>query len=373
MIKVGVDARHLSGNSNGIQTHLVNLLNCAIIKTRYTHQWFLYSPYRMDKKSFFHSNVKVISTPFSNKFLGFSVIYLQFVIPVLSLIDNIDIFWFPANRSSLFLSKHIAQVLTIHDLVWQKFPETMTYPGLKLDEFFMVRSARCADIVTTVSQSSSTDIVKAGVTNSNKIFVIVNGVNSPDEVEKLHGAPFFLFVGTLEPRKNLKRLLQAYASLPLMIKEKSKLVIVGSKGWGRVNLSDLISQFELKNRVDVMGHVDEAVLGTLYANAEFLVMPSLYEGFGLPLIEAMSYGTPVLTSDNSSMPEVAGKAGVFVDAFDVQSIADGLQEMITNDRLRARLAENTERNVARFRWGASANRLIFIFEKAISLKKDKLR
>ena len=101
-------------------------------------------------------------------------------------------------------------------------------------------------------------------------------------------------------------------------------------------------------------------------------MPSLYEGFGLPLVEAMSYGTPVLTSNNSSMPEVAGNAGLLVDALYVESIADGLQEMITNNELRERLAKNAKLNAARYSWDESAKKLITVFKKAIDLRKDKL-
>ena len=371
-IRIGVDARHLSGRNNGIQTYLLNLLHYSIKSTMDTHEWFLYCPYSIDKKVFNYKHVKIINPPISTKFIGFHLVFSQIFIPILSLIDRVDIVWFPANRSSLFLPKSIARVLSIHDLVWKKYPETMKYTGLKLDKFFMMRSAKLADIVTTVSHSSFDDIVRAGVSDSNKIIVVSNGVNRPNSIEKKIDRSFFLFVGTLEPRKNLTRLLQAYGSLPLSIKEKMKLVIVGGKGWGEVNLLDTITQLDLTEYVKVLGRVDDATLATLYTNAQFLVMPSLYEGFGLPLVEAMSYGTPVLTANNSSMPEVAGNAGLLVDALDVESIADGLQEMITNNELRERLAKNAKLNASRFSWDESAKKLITVFEKAIDLRKNKL-
>ena len=371
-IRIGVDARHLSGRNNGIQTYLLNLLHYSIKSTMDTHEWFLYCPYSIDKKVFNYKHVKIINPPISTKFIGFHLVFSQIFIPILSLIDRVDIVWFPANRSSLFLPKSIARVVSIHDVVWKKYPETMKYTGLKLDKFFMMRSAKLADIVTTVSHSSFDDIVRAGVSDSNKIIVVSNGVNRPNSIEKKIDRSFFLFVGTLEPRKNLTRLLQAYGSLPLSIKEKMKLVIVGGKGWGEVNLLDTITQLDLTEYVKVLGRVDDATLAALYANAQFLVMPSLYEGFGLPLVEAMSYGTPVLTANNSSMPEVAGNAGLLVDALDVESIADGLQEMITNNELRERLAKNAKLNASRFSWDESAKKLITVFEKAIDLRKNKL-
>ena len=371
-IRIGVDARHLSGRNNGIQTYLLNLLHYSIKSTMDTHEWFLYCPYSIDKKVFNYKHVKIINPPISTKFIGFHLVFSQIFIPILSLIDRVDIVWFPANRSSLFLPKSIARVVSIHDVVWKKYPETMKYTVLKLDKFFMMRSAKLADIVTTVSHSSFDDIVRAGVSDSNKIIVVSNGVNRPNSIEKKIDRSFFLFVGTLEPRKNLTRLLQAYGSLPLSIKEKMKLVIVGGKGWGEVNLLDTITQLDLTEYVKVLGRVDDATLATLYTNAQFLVMPSLYEGFGLPLVEAMSYGTPVLTANNSSMPEVAGNAGLLVDALDVESIADGLQEMITNNELRERLAKNAKLNASRYSWDNSAQKLIKVFEKAIDLRKDKL-
>jgi len=371
-IRIGVDARHLSGRNNGIQTYLLNLLHYSIKSTMDTHEWFLYCPYSIDKKVFNYKHVKIINPPISTKFIGFHLVFSQIFIPILSLIDRVDIVWFPANRSSLFLPKSIARVVSIHDVVWKKYPETMKYTVLKLDKFFMMRSAKLADIVTTVSHSSFDDIVRAGVSDSNKIIVVSNGVNRPNSIEKKIDRSFFLFVSTLEPRKNLTRLLQAYGSLPLSIKEKMKLVIVGGKGWGEVNLLDTITQLDLTEYVKVLGRVDDATLAALYANAQFLVMPSLYEGFGLPLVEAMSYGTPVLTANNSSMPEVTGNAGLLVDALDVESIADGLQEMITNNELRERLAKNAKLNASRYSWDNSAQKLIKVFEKAIDLRKDKL-
>jgi len=371
-IRIGVDARHLVGFNNGIQVYLLNLLHYSIKSTKGTHKWFLYCPYNVDKNFFNYEHVKITNTPFSVKFTGFHVVFSQIIIPILSLIDRVDIVWFPANRSSLLLPKSIAQVLSIHDLAWKKYPETMKYMGLKLDKFFMMRSAKLADIVTTVSHSSFDDIVRSGVSDSNKIIVVSNGVSKPNPIEKKNDRSFFLFVGTLEPRKNLIRLLHAYGSLPQSIKGKIKLVIVGGKGWGNVNLLDTVTQLDLTEHVKILGRVDDMALATLYANAQFLAMPSLYEGFGLPLVEAMSYGTPVLTANNSSMPEVAGSAGLLVDALDVESIADGLQEIITNNELRERLAKNAKLNASRYSWDESAKKLITVFEKAIDLRKDKL-
>jgi glycosyltransferase involved in cell wall biosynthesis len=180
---------------------------------------------------------------------------------------------------------------------------------------------------------------------------------------------YFLFVGTLEPRKNLVRLLTAYSQLENGLKEQTKLVIAGGKGWGGVDITQVITELGLTKFVRILGYVDDATLSALYSNAEFLAMPSLYEGFGLPLLESMVHGTPVLTSNNSSMPEVAGDAGVLVDALDVGSIMEGLDLLIGNKQYRCELANNAKGNAARYSWDKSAEQLFSVFEKAILARK----
>jgi len=377
-MRIGVDARHLSSSNNGIKTYLNTLLHLCIKNSIDIHEWVLYSPYSIQHKDYLYSNVTISSLSVSVKFKGFHIAYSQIFIPILALRDEIDVFWFPGHRSSLFLPRKIAQVLTIHDMVWRIYPDTMNYFGRYLDKFFMPRSADMADIVTTISSSTSYDIIKYGLSSPDKISIISPGSSArkseKNEVyfNKTLVKSYFLFVGSLEPRKNLKKLLQAYFTLPKKVKNKVELLITGGKGWGDVGLAKEIDNLDLHNNIKLLGCVDDETLATLYANAQFLVMPSLYEGFGLPLVEAMSYGTPVLTANNSSMPEVAGNAGLLVDALDVESIADGLQEMITNNELRERLAKNAKLNASLFSWDESAKKLITVFEKAIDLRKDKL-
>ena len=164
----------------------------------------------------------------------------------------------------------------------------------------------------------------------------------------------------------------AFSSLSQSVKDNALFVIAGGKGWGGVNIDEVVYDLGLTNNVFLPGYVDELSLACLYANAQFLVMPSLYEGFGLPLVEAMAHGVPVLTSNNSSMPEVAGDAGLLVDPEDVDSIAAGLNQLITNKELRSRLAANAKINAGRFNWDESAKRTLAVFENAISVRRSRL-
>ena len=133
----------------------------------------------------------------------------------------------------------------------------------------------------------------------------------------------------------------------------------------------ILNNLKISKYVKLLGYVDESSLATLYDNAQFLAMPSLYEGFGLPLLEAMAYGTPVLTSNNSSMPEVAGDAAVYVDAMNVGSIKYGLGQMIMNDELRMKLAKNAELNVKKYSWERSIGQLLDVFSWVVSNKRVK--
>ncbi len=375
-MKVGVDARLLSRPITGIGRYTLEM--CRALSNINGVSLYLYSPSPIDNNIVSGLELATIRTHSWNNGL-LRQLWSESYLPLLATKDNLDVFWGPSHRLPRFLSSRIARVVTIHDLVWQYAKETMHPATYFLEKIQMPVAVRKADLIVADSFSTRDAVITEFDVKSQNISVIPLAANKIQNIPSFEfckkydiDRPYFLFVGTLEPRKNLTRLLQAYDSLPPSIKGKMKLVIVGGKGWGEVNLLDTITQLDLTEYVKVLGRVDDATLAALYANAQFLVMPSLYEGFGLPLVEAMSYGTPVLTANNSSMPEVTGNAGLLVDALDVESIADGLQEMITNNELRERLAKNAKLNASRFSWDESAKKLIAVFEKAIDLRKDKL-
>ena len=374
-MKIGVDARLLSRPITGLGRYTWEM--CRALSNIKDVTLCLYSPSPINNVVLGLESETIKTHSWNNGLLR--QLWAESYLPLWAKEDEIDVFWGPSHRLPRFLSNRIARVVTIHDLVWKCAKETMHPTTYFLEKIQMPVAVRKADLIVADSYSTRDAVITEFNVESQNISVIplaasnIQNIPSFDFHKKYDiDGPYFLFVGTLEPRKNLTRLLQAYDSLPLSIKGKIKLVIVGGKGWGKVNLLDTVTQLDLTECVKVLGRVDDMALATLYANAQFLAMPSLYEGFGLPLVEAMSYGTPVLTANNSSMPEVAGNAGLLVDALDVESIADGLQEMITNNELRERLAKNAKLNASRFSWDESAKKLITVFEKAIDLRKDKL-
>jgi glycosyltransferase involved in cell wall biosynthesis len=374
-INVGVDASHLSRPLTGIGRYVLEM--CSALSQIDGVFLYLYSPAPVLNKLLHNLEGVIIRT----KNLESSLLrhmWRETYLPLWAKQDNIEVFWGPAHRLPHFLHKDMARVVTIHDLVWKYAGNTMRPLSRFLEKYQMPAAAKSADQVVAVSHSTSNVIANEFCIDSDKLSVISLGANLLTEIalfdslEKLGiNRSYFLFVGTLEPRKNLIRLLTAYSYLPESLKGQAMLVIAGSRGWGNVDINVTIASLGLEKNVRILGYVDESTLATLYANALFLTMPSLYEGFGLPLVEAMIHGTPVLTSNNSSMPEVAGDAGLLVDALDVDSIRKGLERMITDESLRKNLGVSAKIHAAQFNWDLSAKKLVTIFEGAIDARRDK--
>lgn len=279
--------------------------------------------------------------------------------------EKIDVFWGPTHRLPLSLPEGIPAAVTIHDLVWRHASQTMRPLNRWLDRLMMPGAVRRADMVLAVSKSTARDIAREWPEAASKTTTVYPGIAAlpppqPKTALKKFGltGTYFLFVGTLEPRKNLAGLLHAYYSLPAAKRDFAKLVIAGSKGWGKTNVRELIGTLGLQDNVIITGYATDQDLATLYAHARFLAMPSLYEGFGLPLVEAMAFGTPVLTSNISSMPEVAGNAGILVDPRCHESIMHGMASLLFDDGLHHRMGANAVTNAGRFSWDDSAEKVV---------------
>ena len=175
-------------------------------------------------------------------------------------------------------------------------------------------------------------------------------------------APYVLGVGTLEPRKNLPRLIEAFVTLPESVRAGRHLVLVGARGWNTDETLTSIARHG--DVVHALGHVAEDDLPAVYRGADLMACPSLYEGFGLPVLEAMAAGAPVLTSDRSSLPEVAGSAAILVDPTDTASIRAGLQRALGDERLRDRLAALGRERAEEFSWERCARETLAILERA---------
>lgn len=362
-MRIGVDARCLSVPLTGIGRYTEQLLSRMTVRGG---KWFLYSNRDLLPNMVFEGDVIVRDGRMPRK--AMSTVWSQSVLPWVAGRDLLDIFWSPRHHLPLFLNPKVKQVVTIHDLVWRHAPETMRGLSRLLDAFLMPRAIRMADGVIAVSEQTASDIVsELPDVPGEKIRVIYEGASLVEPLPSAHlreigiDGKFILFVGTLEPRKNLRRLLQAYGKLEHSLRERFRLVIAGGKGWGREDIPSVIRELGIEEATIVLGYVSDKTLATLYKYAELLVMPSLFEGFGLPLVEAMSSGTPVLTSDRSSMKEIAGDAGILVDPFDVASIVEGLTSILSNDGLRSRLSRAGLERAKDFSWERAATETMSFF------------
>lgn len=356
-MKIGVDARLLSIPLTGIGRYSHEMVNALL---RHGAELTLFSPAPIIHPLEGRCEIRTWRAKGS---VG-RVVWGHGILPRWVRESGVDAFWGPAHRLPGSLPKGVRSCVTIHDLVWKHAGETMRPLSRLMDKTFMPQAIRRADCVVAVSDSTRRDILRQWPEMTAPVHTIYPGIArtaQPLDATALQrwaiSQPYCLFVGTVEPRKNLRRLIDAYARLPEAARQVS-LVIAGGRGWGDTDLAAAIHQAGLGERVRLTGYVDESELATLYAHAHALAMPSLYEGFGLPLVEAMAYGLPILTGNGSSMPEVAGDAAITVDPLDVDAMARGLETLFLDEDVRARLAAAGRERMRLFDWDAAAAGLL---------------
>lgn len=290
-------------------------------------------------------------------------------------IDSLDVLFIPAHTAPLIQKPGLKTVVTIHDLGAEYLPKMHQVKQRLYLKWITNYQLKHASKLIAVSKATKEDLVKKVRINPTKVKVILEGydkalfrpikgeilVNSLKEFDLVSGS-YFLFVGTIQPRKNLERLIKAfYRFLVTSNIKNSKLIIVGSKGWLSDSIFKLPKKLGIEDKVKFLGRVEDKDLPALYSGAIALTFPSLFEGFGLPILEAEACDCPVLTSNISSMPEVAGKAALFVDPYSEESIKDGMVKIMDKE-LGTRLVELGKDNIKRFSWEKCARETLEVLE-----------
>ena len=271
-------------------------------------------------------------------------------------------------------------VVTIHDLSFIKLPQAFRPGNRAYLTLFTRLSVRKAERIIVVSENTRRDAALLLGIPLERILVIPNGVDEtfcpqdPDHVaafRRQRGIPdrIILFVGTIEPRKNVETLVRAYALLRQRGNVKHKLVIGGSKGWMYEPLFALVEDLGLETEILFPGFLSPQELPLWYSAADLFVYPSLYEGFGLPPIEAMACGTPVITSNASSLPEVVGKAGVMVDPHDVEGWANAMERALRDAELRESIRSAGLERAQRFSWQRTAQMTMSLYRDILSERR----
>ena len=261
-------------------------------------------------------------------------------------------------------------LLTVHDLSFIRAPEAASPPLRRYLEAVVPRSARRADHLLADSHATKADLVELFATPADKITVLHAGVDSyfqpvpkPKPVLAKYGLAekrYLLSVGTVQPRKNYSRGIRALAALGANGADLH-YAIAGGPGWLRAEMDATIADTGMADRVHLLGFAPDADLPALYTGARALLMPSLYEGFGLPILEAMACGTPVIAGDKSSLPEVAGDAAILVDPLDVAAIGDAILRLESDERLRQRLIVAGYARARTFSWDRAAAKLDAVY------------
>lgn len=285
------------------------------------------------------------------------VLWEQAALPGLLRRMGVDVFHSPVNVLPGRLP--CAGVVTIHDLAFLRYPQFFRPARRMYQRTFTTRSARAATLVVTVSESTKQDVVALGVDPA-RVRVIYPAIEErfrPEEDgERLrafraaHGLPerYCLFLGTLEPRKNVVGLLDAYARLRAMDAETPPLVLAGAKGWYYDAVFERVRALGLERAVTFAGYVRDDEQPLWYSAAEVFVYPSFFEGFGLPVAEAMASGTPVVTSSVSSLPEAAGDAAILADPSSPEALAHAMHRVLRDGETRHRLVALGLRQAQRF-------------------------
>lgn len=376
---IGFDAsRAFTPNRTGTENYSYQILkNLSLIDTKNSYFVYLRPSVKIDQRDW-PKNFHFFT-------LNFPYLWTQAGLCLQSLKDPLDILFVPAHTLPLLRKPGLKTVVTVHDLGAQYLPQAHQLKQRLYLNFITHYQLKSATHLISVSQATKKDLVsKVGLPKA-KVTVIYEGINqslkrvSGGHLNNILGkydlspGSYFLFVGTIQPRKNLKRLIQAFSRWLTADSQKPEarslpiLALAGSKGWLADEIYTLPKELGAEAQVRFLGYVPDPDLPALYSGAQAFLFPSLFEGFGLPILEALSCGCPVLTSNLSSMPEVAGEAAILVDPYSVESIAKGIM-MVSQKSTTTKLIPKGFKQLRRFSWEKAARETLKVLEKVANLK-----
>lgn len=373
-MRVAVDARGINlYRGTGIGTYTENILKniLELDKDNYYHIYWSGDRY----EEFIKHNTKIIMS--SKRHHRF---FEQYYFPDNLKNENIDIFHIPQN--GLGISEYISckKIVTIHDLIPYVMPETVGRGYLSKFLKEIPKVMELSDAIITVSEWSKKDILKFFPIDESKVYVTplaadkkykpLDKESCKFELKNKYNItkPFILYVGGFSPRKNVKALLIAFSQVFSKLSKEHELVIVGANKDDGSYLSKLSSSLDVSSNIIFTGFIPEEDLPILYNGCDVFVYPSLYEGFGLPPLEAMSCGTPVITSNVSSIPEVVGDGGILIDPFSTVSLMDSLEMILNDDNKKQELKEKGLTRAYEYSWEKTAAETINVYNDIAELE-----
>lgn len=381
-MRIVIDGRPIKKGKTGVGVFTENLVRAILTIDRKNKYFLIVSEEPSDLNA---ENLHIINLKFLN---------LRFVqrawenthLPFLLFKLQADVYFSPSFMLPLFTRNALSPypqkvraffrklklITTVPDVIAFLYPEKFTFLMRRRLSLFLPRSMVVADKIITISMASKRDIIRLFNVPEEKIHVVYLGKDSrysstgdtaeQERVRKKFNLPeqYILNVGTIEPRKNLPLLFRAYTRLPGNLRQQYKLVIAGGKGWYYNEIFQLVRDLQLQSHVLLTGYVPDEDIAPLYQMASIFVFPSLYEGFGLPVLEAMACGVPVIASNTSSLPEIIGDAGLLINPNDELNLTLLLQTFLTDPYKRQEYVQRSLNQAEKFSWQRAAEHVLSI-------------
>lgn len=364
----------------GIEKYAKRLVeNMAMLPEVKEHRFILYTnTANYESRITNHENFKV-------KILKFPFLWTQIRLAAHFIFKKPDAFFVPAHVLPI-ISHPKNSIVMIHDIAYELFPEAYSKFHRNYLRFTTKYALKHAKKIIVPSENTKQDILRFYKTNPEKIFVIYHGIdNLQSPISHLpclpagrqspisnlpclpagrqfpnFNSPYFLYVGRLELKKNILGILRAFDLFKAEHKSSHKLILIGKDGFGSDKIKDAVSRHRFRNDIIVMGWVDQDKKDSFLANADVFIFPSLYEGFGFPILEAQSLDVPVITSYISSMPEIAGEGAVLVEPHNIEEIKGAMIRIMSDENLRQNLIVKGRENLERFSWQKCARETLKI-------------
>jgi len=369
-VRIGIDAQPLGGEKSGVGYYTEQLIRALEIVER-KNEYVLFSTRDFDLPLSDATRFRKRITPYV---WGYA--WMQVGQPVQILRERLDVYHGP--NFVVPLAAPCPTVVTVHDLSSFIMREKHRWMNNVIQRVLVPPSARRSRAIIAVSETTRNDVVRILGVPERKIRVIPEAVDrifepvednvSRDRVLRKLGLPqkYILFLGTLEPRKNIPTLMEAYARLIHSGDIDHWLVLAGGQGWGGDAIQQKMRSLGIEAHVKFTGYVDREDMPALYSMADVFVYPSLYEGFGLPPLEAMACGIPTIVSDGSSLNSVVADAGLKIDPLNVSSLADAMRRVLFDQSLRRELVHRGKKRVQCYSWEATARETLALYQEVVS-------
>ena len=362
----------LNKNYTGIGRYTYHLLK-SLSEIDNQNSYLLYA-----RKGIFNHNRKITNFGAKNFFLRID----RFHKGLEKTVGKIDIYHSP-SPDTVNINHGVKIVVTVHDLIFKTFPQGHTQKTIEETEKQFENFINKASKIICCSKSTMHDLQKYFHVKDEKVSLVYQGVDKnvfyiigkEEERQAEHTLrskgirdPFILFVGTIEPRKNLENLLYAFEKIKAKQMFNGKLVVIGMQGWMSEGIEGLIRKLELEDDVLFLGYLPDEELRYFYNKAEVFIFPSFYEGFGFPIVEAFSCGTPVITSNISSCPEVAQDAALMVDPHNFEDIAQAIARIVHDPKLKRELREKGLKRAGDFSFHNTARKTLEVYRDVYKLR-----